>query len=553
MSSEIKLHPGMGEAILARLAAMQELPRFGCVAGQAVTSAIEDIWGSGGGVYNDIDVFIAVPHGTIRPTTKATQGVNRFTARYAETAEYGEMRKYLRQVGTYGLETTKRIGLVNKVYISLVGGLRAQDYSRKVISSFDLNCTRVAVDIATKRLTWDHHFEQFLRTRELRIVTAHTPVHTFVRLLKKQQELANVQTDVETAARACFSLEDALLKPQLKRTRAASFIFGEKYRTMAASLESQWAPYYAWDDAWRNLADERNNRWEDGAGDEMTSEAVLLHTLRPRGNVESVYQQAARELGVLSVVFLPSRIYAEREAYRKCVVNGTAFEADVIAQPQSRLQAYEQARGADYLVGLGDATDWKALNMFLSTVYAETTFGMTAAEQLTALEAVKSDAHLLNVPDGLQVLLEALSGPQSGSMSHIAAAEAQLKTERQALFTQAAPCPSQVTTDTGLSVQVRELTTIRELREARHLADSPVSSSGYYFNQRLFWLSDDTCQSLLACPTGGAIASIQGDYRLHTMGRADPSALHEAAVQKLMSGWLREGFARADVFNPPPF
>ena len=57
MKKSILLHPGMGESIVAHLSQFGNLPKTGILAGQAVDSAITDLFGNGGGVYNDLDIF----------------------------------------------------------------------------------------------------------------------------------------------------------------------------------------------------------------------------------------------------------------------------------------------------------------------------------------------------------------------------------------------------------------------------------------------------------------------------------------------------------------
>jgi hypothetical protein len=541
----IQLHAGMGPAILDYLAKMDTLPTFGCVAGQAVASAIDNLYGRGGGVFNDIDVFIPVEYGTMRSSTKASKPPSRFTPKYVESGAYGEMQKFLLQVGTYELEATSRRGLVNRIYITFSGELRTNDHSLRVISSFDLNCTRVAVDLRSKRLWWDHHFEHYLRTRELRIVTAHTPVHTFLRLLKKREELADVSVDMETAARACFVMQDAVLKPELRRSGAASFIFGEKYRAMAESLQSAWAPYYAWDEEWLHLVDAGENEWAEGAGDELTTDAVSLYTLRPRGELEKVYSEAARELGVMSVVLLPPRMYAEREAYHKTIVNGTQLDLNISNPPESRLHAYQMARGADYLFGVQSSVNWQELDVFLDSALGRTTYGMSALKQLDMVDELKTLQKSLGVPDGLRVLLDAWQGVKSLDPGTILPVARQvLELERKPTILQPLPpTPPQLQLNPACSpVTIRQIPTERELKELAFVSGGRLSLPSMWSSYVLM-LEDETSRSALACIYSPGDKKPTGAYQLYnfTAGAKEPSIHHQQVAQAILAAWHAAG------------
>lgn len=556
-----RLHPSLGSEVLAHLRRMAELPLSGVVAGQAVASAIDDLWGPGGGVYNDIDVFIPVVPGSMRGT-KAAEPPTRFTPRYVETADYGAMQRFLRSVGTYQLETTVRRELVNRVYISLAGELRMADHGLRVISSFDLNCCRVAVDIRSGRLTWDHHYEAYLRTRQLRIVTVHTPAHTFLRLLKKRQELPGVSVDLEAAAQICFVTEDAVLRPELRARGAASYVFGEKYRSLAAALEPQWSPYYELDAAWLHLQsddpDEGGRLWKEGAGDETSLDAVSLHTLRPRGFDQNPYVDAARQLGPASVVLLPSRIYAERDAYRCAMVNGTRFPVAASREPGSRLEAYSMARGYDYLKASAAVADWVSLNEFLARPSGEMTYGMTAAQQHEVAQRLRQHGAALGVPDGFAVMLDAFDATKVlEPQSLFTASSAILERERALLHREA------LVADTAMClnplrepIELKELRTLRELREATYrtgYAIPQVSTTFLADHWRFFLLADATHRSLLACrldSDGQLVAPFEHHSLSDAHGLMDEH--HFDVAQALKGDWVQRGLARESAYLAAP-
>lgn len=550
------LSPEMGSAILAHLGKLDGLPRYGVVAGQAVASAIDDLWGRGGGVYNDIDVFVPVEPGSMR-STKAAAAPSRFTPTYAENQSYGEMQRFLLQVGTYELETTARRGLVNRIYISFSGELRKNDHGKRVISSFDLNCTRVAVDLRSKRLVWDRHYEQFLKTRELRIVTAHTPVHTFLRLLNKRRQLADVKVDIETAARTCFVMQHAVLRKELRDKRAASFVFGEKYRQLAESLRSDWKDYYDWDEDWLHLDAAAPEDWEYGPGDETAVEALTLHTLRPRGELETAYTQAAQALGAMSVVILPPRIYAEREAFKASLVAGHRFEVQASIRPDSRLMAFAQARGLDYLKDLPATTDWVAFNDFLKRPVGADSYGMSGAEQMELLNTLKDAAKPLGVVDAPAVLQEAYGQVKVMHLPDLLkVGEAILHIERQPFHASPLPVSGELQVNVlRPAVQIRELHTLRELKELSvAYGFEPVPMSGRTGKDYRYLLLDDGQDRTLAVlhvmrlTTTDKLSGRWNCYNWRFFGGV-VNDHHEQVMVALHERWVEQGLAEKAVVS----
>ena len=245
MTKELILRPEMGTAVLKHLLQFAELPRKGILAGQAVDSAITDLYLSGGGVYNDLDVFRKCPARADRTERKANRTAMRSTLRVSRRETYGGMSLLLDTIETYGIASVSRNGMLNAVNCFMASGKYAEKLSaQRVISGFDLNCVRVAVDLETGLLQWDRHYEDFQRSRQLKIAMMHTPWHTFIRLLKKREELPLVYADVELAAQACAAVSQSSFVKQMLRDRDLSLMFGAKNRELAESFANEFSPYF---------------------------------------------------------------------------------------------------------------------------------------------------------------------------------------------------------------------------------------------------------------------------------------------------------------------
>lgn len=184
----------------------------GCIAGQAVSSAVQDLYfGAKGGVYNDVDLFVRA-----REESGFTVARNRIqTAQVADIELFQDYRQMsVQPVSRYKVLASDRFDLLNLV--------RIEDYyttsdstklSRRVISSFDLNCVQVGIDLASRSLIWTPAFARFLLSRQIEVENAMTPAHTMIRLARKMGELQDVWVDADrvfrTLSGALFRLEAA--------------------------------------------------------------------------------------------------------------------------------------------------------------------------------------------------------------------------------------------------------------------------------------------------------------------------------------------------------
>jgi hypothetical protein len=242
---DIKLVAGMGPAILKHLSMFGRIPRKGILAGQAVDSAITDLWGGGGGVYNDIDIFRSCPRDGDNRTSRVNQTAMRVNLELRTTNSYGEMSQILATVASYGIASVSRADMFNYVNCYMADGRMSEKLSaNRVISGFDLNCVRVGIDLETQKLYWDASYAEFLRSRQLKITMMHTPWHTFVRLAKKSEELPGVYADMDLAAEACSALAHSAFIGSMVKSKDLSLRFGSKLHGLADAHSRAWAPYF---------------------------------------------------------------------------------------------------------------------------------------------------------------------------------------------------------------------------------------------------------------------------------------------------------------------
>lgn len=404
MKSRIALHPEMGASILRHLQQFGDLPARGILAGQAVDSAITDLYGKGGGVYNDLDIFRNAP-GSKRLGAENWATPTAFRSEielrlHAREDDYNGMAAIVQLTRLYGIKSVSRQGMLNFVNCTMADGhmhrrLTAQD----VIAGFDLNCTRVAVDLATGRLAWDRHYEQFLHSRQLRIVMMHTPWHTFLRLAKKSEELPDVYVDFAAAAEACAGVVHSPLLLNLLHHKSVSLLFGKKHLEQAEATRSIWTPYFNLEA--RTLARPAAGHWRAitkvPAG-EVIEKCTTLYMLEPRDHLEPHLQERCDKLGA-AVVFHASRVLEEA---RRTVSAGAVVKLQDVRdcrelakdpdpkKPRDFVLLCADAFGTGYVAGQAlpavadKVADWLSKHGLFKRHF----FGLTLAEQHARMQTI---------------------------------------------------------------------------------------------------------------------------------------------------------------------
>jgi hypothetical protein len=172
--------------IINELNQLQQLPKQGLLAGGAIANKIwEKVTGKSIPV-NDIDIFVY--GGFIESSSLDKDRYKKYTWIEKEKARkidtYSGIKYESSHNKFYRIEEHSRDGLLNTVtYTSNICD------PNLIIESFDINCTQVGYDLETGELFYSKHFDEFIKTSELKVVCANTPSHTLVRILKKRDEL----------------------------------------------------------------------------------------------------------------------------------------------------------------------------------------------------------------------------------------------------------------------------------------------------------------------------------------------------------------------------
>jgi hypothetical protein len=167
----------LGTTILADLRKkFPEIPKSGILAGGAVADWFFGL------EPNDLDVFVKAEKNHFKQQLFGTK-----TADFGipeSTVDNYERTLCIAWKHLYKVISSKRDGMLNIIACQC-------EYltAAKVISGFDLNATRVAIDLETERLVWDESFSLFLKNRQLKITALFTPAHTAIRYFLKKERL----------------------------------------------------------------------------------------------------------------------------------------------------------------------------------------------------------------------------------------------------------------------------------------------------------------------------------------------------------------------------
>jgi hypothetical protein len=253
----------------------------------------------------------------------------------------------------YDIKSVSRQGMLNFVNCAMADSFMHRKLgAHDIIAGFDLNCTRVAVDLASGQLVWDRHYEEFLRSRQLRIAMMHTPWHTFLRLAKKSEELPGVYVDFEAAAQACVGVVHSPLLSHLSNHREVSLLFGQKHLEQAEATRDIWTPYFALEP---RLLARPAGHWSWSAPDTLTAGSILektatLYTMSPRGPLEPHLQERCDRLG-RAVVFHASSTLAEA---RRTVSAGATRKLQEVRQSRALVQEADRSKPRDFVLLCAD-------------------------------------------------------------------------------------------------------------------------------------------------------------------------------------------------------
>ena len=319
MKKGILLHPSMGQHIINHLSQLAPLPAKGVLAGQAVASAIMDLYARGGGVYNDLDVFQALETAQELEAFKAAQ-----TKKYrVGTVEFArpdlhyntyERLMFVTARDCYKVLSSRKDGLLNTVLYDLYSyrpGLYGK--AANLISCFDLNCTRAAVDLENKQLVWTREFEYFINTYQLQVTALQTPFHTAIRFANKLRQMPAIYGDVALSMEIIAAAHTRLDRREQTDRDTSSHVrslFGRVHAGAFETNEGVLAPYFELEDT--------------GYG---------TFTLRPHDipdeKLATIF--TPDEFGG-SILFGAGRAYASRLKASKIVQDRRAWTAPILAE-----------------------------------------------------------------------------------------------------------------------------------------------------------------------------------------------------------------------------
>ena len=385
----IALNAGMGEQILTRLSGFCDLPTEGLLAGQAVASAVSELFGDGRAAkYNDVDLFRGYRHNPESQSTRAKREELRALHPCAfekldielESLRYDEYSHMALHVvpqlkfqkrKTYRVIKTSRQGLLNIVECAFS---RAES---SILDSFDLNCVQVGVDLQTKKLLWTPAYARFLATHQMEIVHLHTPFHSLIRYLKKKRELEGVYGNdarmLELVALACELDREWHPKPREKFNLEQDNLrwrFGAIYKKHFEVVQSELAPHF-----------------------DLVTEKVREHDvfrLVPRFEVDKDLREVGRRHQDIQHQ-LPLISRALREPRKKGAQSRLSYVAEQV-EPTITVQQWHSL-GDDYLSGNVTPAELARLDDLVSEYNLHSLMvSLTLVEQVEFIKALDKEA-----------------------------------------------------------------------------------------------------------------------------------------------------------------
>lgn len=246
MTKKITLGNHLVPELLAHLEKLTPLPPSGILAGQALSSAILDLYGEGGGVYNDIDIFVPATEDKLtylRSHEHLKEEALRLGLPVAQLDDYQMLT--LSEGRTLQLAGSEQDGLINYVWCDTN---QCELLPGALVYGFDLNSVEVALDLQYRELTWTPAFEHFINNRELEVTSLMTPERTLLRYLKKREEMPTLfgQDDLVKRMVATWMASDWVDHETLAlttKTRAQAQRFASKLSDVFELPEDLEAPY----------------------------------------------------------------------------------------------------------------------------------------------------------------------------------------------------------------------------------------------------------------------------------------------------------------------
>jgi hypothetical protein len=163
------------------------LPDKGILAGGSLSNAISHLLYGTDPLINDVDVFVKEDYlvaGSLSQKSDKIELLHEYDRIVAKSRSgYGIVK-------SYRSETDK----LNTIAITQSHNT---DFADTLIRSFDINQTRVAYDLNSSQLHYTSDYVEFLKNRQLSIVSSFSPLSTSLRLFKKHKELPFTYLDAK--------------------------------------------------------------------------------------------------------------------------------------------------------------------------------------------------------------------------------------------------------------------------------------------------------------------------------------------------------------------
>lgn len=215
-----------------------QLPKEGIVAGQAVSSAIDELLGQGVAVYNDVDLFLNRAQWSQQTGEESFEDITRFMHServnfYKEEALVADDYQGICCVARrqhYTIEKSRSAGKVNQILVEWAYPIHRQPKSKAkaLVDVFDLNGVKVGLDLATGELKYSTEYLQYLKTRELKVAETFTPFQSLLRYLKKRRELGVYGHDLGHVDMTLQLLKANEFDPALIDLRKNAFLEGRR-------------------------------------------------------------------------------------------------------------------------------------------------------------------------------------------------------------------------------------------------------------------------------------------------------------------------------------
>jgi len=231
---EILKNKDLSTKIINHFSNLTELPVKGFLSGGAVANYILELEWGGSYPINDLDVFIEMKYTRNRTTPDRSQELILVNGYNYCGIEYDYNTRY--QITDVEVDN-----LLNKIYVQKYNYGNKKDYMY-ILKGFDLNCCQVGIDLETSKLIYTSEFEEFLRTKQLKVTGPYTPPHTAVRLFKKMEELkcfCDIESEMKLLSQA-YHFHNSIHV----HCKIFGLFFGIKYKNLYEKYEDKIKPYF---------------------------------------------------------------------------------------------------------------------------------------------------------------------------------------------------------------------------------------------------------------------------------------------------------------------